>query len=379
MNISEVPQQQPRYGIDPYLDWVKGEGIPVVEDYGIDLFDVETETVAALRRQRRRRAPQGPRRLRQHVRVRHRARRLDHAAAPPLRGGGLRARRPRLDPGRVRRRHASAASNGARTACSRSRSTPSTGTSTAAARERALLVSTTNLPLMMNMFHNERVRLRQPISSSPSAPARRSTSPARATSSPVRPGNHMWETNFVPDLDGDRAEGLGRPRRRRHQHHVRARRRHHARAHLGDAGRHLQEGPSPRRRLPRHVRDRRTAIRCCGTTARRISAASTGSTASCSRRPTSSSTSTSTPSPQPARYLATGVGGLRYPFTASEAARSSAPAGDEERGVDERQGGRRPDRVRGSGSAHPPHLARGDAQERRPARRWRNSSRRPRI
>ena len=42
MNIREVPQQQARYGIDPYLDWLKGEGIPVVEDYGVYLFDVET-------------------------------------------------------------------------------------------------------------------------------------------------------------------------------------------------------------------------------------------------------------------------------------------------------------------------------------------------
>ena len=35
-------QVKPRYGIDPYLEWVKAEGIPVAEDYGIDLFAVET-------------------------------------------------------------------------------------------------------------------------------------------------------------------------------------------------------------------------------------------------------------------------------------------------------------------------------------------------
>ena len=27
-----------RYGIDPYLDWVKKEGLIVTEDYGVDLF-----------------------------------------------------------------------------------------------------------------------------------------------------------------------------------------------------------------------------------------------------------------------------------------------------------------------------------------------------
>src|SRR5512138_3570336 len=31
-----------RYGIDAYLDWVAQEGIPVTEDYGIDLFQVDT-------------------------------------------------------------------------------------------------------------------------------------------------------------------------------------------------------------------------------------------------------------------------------------------------------------------------------------------------
>ena len=29
-----------RYGVDPYLEWVNREGVPVVEDIGIDLFEV---------------------------------------------------------------------------------------------------------------------------------------------------------------------------------------------------------------------------------------------------------------------------------------------------------------------------------------------------
>ena len=113
---------------------------------------------------------------------------------------------------------------------------------------------------------------------------------------------------------------------------------------------------------------------------RRTSAASTGSTAWCSRRPTSSSTSISTPAPQPARYLATGVGGLRYPFTLAQR-RSLLGGKPGEKGAVslEHQGRRRPDRIRGSGPAHPPHLARRDAQERRRRRRWRSTSRRPRT
>src|SRR5689334_25139689 len=47
MNVHDTPQANPgeskaRYGVDPYLDWLAGEGIPVTEDYGVDLFTVET-------------------------------------------------------------------------------------------------------------------------------------------------------------------------------------------------------------------------------------------------------------------------------------------------------------------------------------------------
>ena len=37
-------QITPRYGIDPYLDWVAKEGIPVVDDcFAVDLFTVKTD------------------------------------------------------------------------------------------------------------------------------------------------------------------------------------------------------------------------------------------------------------------------------------------------------------------------------------------------
>src|SRR6516164_3485471 len=50
MNVPEMPQakahdereDKPRDGVDPYLDWLGGEGIPVTEDYGVDLFAVDT-------------------------------------------------------------------------------------------------------------------------------------------------------------------------------------------------------------------------------------------------------------------------------------------------------------------------------------------------
>ncbi|MBT3989836.1 MAG: hypothetical protein HON14_03425 [Rhodospirillaceae bacterium] len=34
--------QEPKFLFDPYLDWVENEGIPVAEDFGIDLMKVET-------------------------------------------------------------------------------------------------------------------------------------------------------------------------------------------------------------------------------------------------------------------------------------------------------------------------------------------------
>ncbi len=42
MNVRETPRTKPRYGIDPYMDWLAREGIPVTEDYGVYLFGVET-------------------------------------------------------------------------------------------------------------------------------------------------------------------------------------------------------------------------------------------------------------------------------------------------------------------------------------------------
>src|SRR6476661_8571759 len=33
----------PRIGIDPYLDWLAADGVPVVQDYGLYPFDVETK------------------------------------------------------------------------------------------------------------------------------------------------------------------------------------------------------------------------------------------------------------------------------------------------------------------------------------------------
>ncbi|NQV56236.1 MAG: hypothetical protein HQ503_10295, partial [Rhodospirillales bacterium] len=35
--------EEARFLYDPYLEWVKGEGVPVVEDFGIDLIKMKTK------------------------------------------------------------------------------------------------------------------------------------------------------------------------------------------------------------------------------------------------------------------------------------------------------------------------------------------------
>src|SRR5918992_6285931 len=39
---------EPRFLVDTYLDWIKTEGIPIVEDFGIDLLEVDVKPWARL-------------------------------------------------------------------------------------------------------------------------------------------------------------------------------------------------------------------------------------------------------------------------------------------------------------------------------------------
>jgi hypothetical protein len=143
-----------RYGVDPYLDWVarKASRSPRIT---ASTCSRSKRDVAALRREGRRRASEGPRRLHQHVPARHSAGRFDDAAASSLRGRLLRARGAR-----ARRRSSS------RMAQAQLRMGPQEPVRHSAerkhrhfngsGRERALLVTTTDLPLVMNTFHNEK-------------------------------------------------------------------------------------------------------------------------------------------------------------------------------------------------------------------------------
>src|ERR1700736_6434838 len=68
-------------------------------------------------------------------------------------------------------------------------------------RERARLASTNNLAMMLNLFHNEAFVFDNAYEFPERQGAQKSFS-GEGEFIPVRPGRNMWETNFVPDLAG---------------------------------------------------------------------------------------------------------------------------------------------------------------------------------
>jgi cupin superfamily acireductone dioxygenase involved in methionine salvage len=69
----------------------------------------------------------------------------------------------------------------------------------ASGRERARLASTNNLCMMLNLFHNESFIFQNAYDFPERQGAQRFFS-GEGDFIPVRPGRNMWETNFIPDL-----------------------------------------------------------------------------------------------------------------------------------------------------------------------------------
>jgi cupin superfamily acireductone dioxygenase involved in methionine salvage len=65
--------------------------------------------------------------------------------------------------------------------------------------ERVRLACTNDLPIMLNMFHNESFVFENP-SRFPEREGSATAFSGEGEFIPVRPGRHMWETNFIPDL-----------------------------------------------------------------------------------------------------------------------------------------------------------------------------------
>ena len=180
-------------------------------------------------------------------------------------------------------------------------------------RERARLASTNNLALMLNLFHNEAFVFDNAYDFPERQGAAKYFS-GEGEFIPVRPGRNMWETNFIPDLAGFELKSLGAARRRRIEHDVHPRRRHHARPHLADAGRHLQEGPPPRRRLPR-LRGHRAWLLAAVVRGEKDFVRIDWKHGWVFAPPDQMFHQHFNTAPDPARYLAVAFGSLRYPFT----------------------------------------------------------------
>ena len=187
----------PKFLVDPYLDWVKTEGIPVHEDFGFDLHSLDVRPWA----------------------------RTDalgcyvHALG---RGDFVNMYVLELAPGRHTspQRHLFEEvvyvleGNGNTTV-----ETPEGGHSfewhvgslfalplnaryqhfNGSGSKSARLVSTTDLPLMLNVFRSDDF-LWNNDTTFPERFGRTQHYRGDGTFLPMRPGRHMWETNFVPDL-----------------------------------------------------------------------------------------------------------------------------------------------------------------------------------
>lgn|SRR5918996_3323861 len=201
-----------RYGIDAYREWVVKEGLPTVEDYGIDLFKVPTADWPRL----------GVQGAVVHLKGRGDFANMFLMDIPPGRStapqrhlyeeviyvlDGRGSTQVEFADGRKHTFEWGQRSLFAIPLNARHRHFNGSG------RDRALLVSTTDLPLVMNLFHNEKFVFDNDFDFLERA-GREDYFLGEGDLITVRPGNHMWETNFVPDVAsielkpwGDRGAG----------------------------------------------------------------------------------------------------------------------------------------------------------------------------
>ena len=188
-----------RYGVDPYLEWIAKEGLPIVDScYAVDLFAVKTDHWPRL----------GAKGAAIHLEGRgdfcsmflHELG-AGAATAPihhlyedlyyVLEGHG--STQIEFPDGSKRSFEWGPKAMFAIPINARHRHFNSSGV------ERALFVSTTNLPLLMNTFHNEDFIFNTKFDFSERT-GKENYFTGEGDFIPIRPGNHLWETNFVPDM-----------------------------------------------------------------------------------------------------------------------------------------------------------------------------------
>jgi gentisate 1,2-dioxygenase len=190
---------KPRIRIDSYLSWIKKEGVAVVEDYGIDLFSVQTQPWArygmkgaACHLKGRgdfasmflfEIAPGGSSAPQRH---------LYEAIIYVLEGTG--STQIEFQDGTKRSFEWGERSMFAIPLNAKYRHFNGSG------QKRVLMVNTTNMPLVMNLFHNEKFIYNTDVQFDDRMGKDEYYS-GEGDLIMIRPGNHMWETNFVPDLE----------------------------------------------------------------------------------------------------------------------------------------------------------------------------------
>ena len=184
--------------LDPYGDWAAGQGVPIVEDFGVDLLAVETAPWAMF-------GCDGAL-----VHLKGRGDFVSILVLDLASGGGTEPQRHLFEEvvyvlsghgstvveTHDGRRHSfewGPRSLFALPLNCRYRHFNGSG------RERARLASTTNLPIMLNLFHNPGFVFDNGFEFRDREGQERYFL-GEGDFIPVRPGRHMWETNFIPDL-----------------------------------------------------------------------------------------------------------------------------------------------------------------------------------
>jgi uncharacterized RmlC-like cupin family protein len=193
--------KEAKFLCDPYVDWTQSEGVPVIEDFGVDLNEVETRpwarmgTDGAFVHLKGRGdflsiflvdiAPGGKSAPQRH---------LIEEVVYVLEGHGSTTVKTRN--GQDVKTHSFEWGKGSLFALPLNAEYQHFNGS---GRERARLSSTKNLPMVLNLFHNEEFVFQNPFSF-PKRAGQESFFSGEGDFIPKTPGRHMWETNFVPDL-----------------------------------------------------------------------------------------------------------------------------------------------------------------------------------
>jgi quercetin dioxygenase-like cupin family protein len=196
-----------RYGIDPYLDWIKEEGVPIIEGIGIDLFTVKPAPWARY----------GVNGAAIHMKGRGDFSNMMLFEIPPgkstmplrhtyedviyvLEGRG--STEIELPDGRKRSFEWGEKSLFAIPLNAKHRHYNASG------QNRALFATTTNLPLLLNAFHNVKFVFDNPFEFAERVGSEEFFE-GQGNLITVRQGNHMWETNFVPSLGDIQLQAYG--------------------------------------------------------------------------------------------------------------------------------------------------------------------------